>query len=122
MYQECLCLELREAGIAFESQVIMPVVQSPSGIILSKTKGESSSVGISPDRNMVREHQRESAQSPSLIRAEILCQAKPATFDPNKNFSSKNFSADKQRELRGFTRIRSTRFEPLRVPLDASPP
>ena len=26
MYQECLCLELRESGIAFESQVIMPVV------------------------------------------------------------------------------------------------
>jgi GxxExxY protein len=26
VYQECLCLELREAGIAFESQVIMPVV------------------------------------------------------------------------------------------------
>ena len=26
VYQECLCLELRESGIAFESQVIMPVV------------------------------------------------------------------------------------------------
>jgi GxxExxY protein len=26
VYQECLCLELREAGIAFESEVIMPVV------------------------------------------------------------------------------------------------
>jgi GxxExxY protein len=26
VYQECLCLELREAGIPFESQVIMPVV------------------------------------------------------------------------------------------------
>jgi GxxExxY protein len=26
VYQECLCLELREAGIAFESQLIMPVV------------------------------------------------------------------------------------------------
>ena len=61
VYQECLCLELREAGIAFESQVIVPVVQSPTGIILSKTKEESSSVGISPDWNMVREQPRESA-------------------------------------------------------------
>jgi len=39
VYQECLCLELREAGIAFESQVIMPVVYKGHTIPLVIPKG-----------------------------------------------------------------------------------
>jgi GxxExxY protein len=38
VYQECLCLELREAGIAFESQVIRPVVYKGHTIPLAIPK------------------------------------------------------------------------------------
>ena len=140
---------------------------------MSKSKRESSSVGISPDRNMVREHPRESASirflscveilfcgssqgfgpatralvsvrkhmlwrrgverdpqwfephrpdpresasSPLLIRAKILTKGQSSPFG-----LAKNFSADKQRRLRGFTRMLSNDV-PGGIPLDDGSP
>jgi len=55
------------------------ITQSPSGIILLKSKDDSDLIGISPDRIMVRNHPRESVCIPFLFALNSF--ANPNTRD-----------------------------------------